>query len=400
MDKLKELLEQIEHPFFLYNLDFLNTHLDKIINDKPDFLDIWFACKANPLTYILNIIKNKNLGIDVASQGELDQARYLGFQDSRIISTGPAKPPRYLKQLMNLNVVVLESLNQALWLNEEAKKSNSKINVLLRLQLDWAQLKDQTSVLGGTEITPFGISPESWINSEVKTYSHLNILGTHAFQWGNILKPSELEFVWDHCLQASTQLANDIGFNLNIVDLGGGLGLDYEDPENRLDFNLICTSLEKLREKHSIPKIWLELGRYAVGECGSYFTQIIDRKTVRGQEILVVEGGINQLARPALTSQSFPCITHQTSSPTQDKTHFQVHGPLCTSLDKLGTFNLSSNITIGDWLEFKLCGAYGFTESMPFFLGHSLPGEVVLKDNSLKIIRHPESARSYLKLDY
>ena len=398
MKNLKELLKLIEHPFFLYDLDFLNNHLSQIKTDSPEFLKIWFACKANPHKFILELIKSHGLGIDVASQGEFDQAKYVGFSGNEIITTGPAKSKEYLAELIsnNVNTIILESKNQALWANEEAKKQNKKINVLLRFQLDWSQLKDQESVLGGSAITPFGLSPEDWNSFSFKHLEKLNILGTHIFQWGNMLNPDDFKNIWNICIAESLKLSEFHKFNLKVVDLGGGLGLDYVGNQ-RIDYSAICKILSDLKIKWNLPEVWMELGRYAVGECGSYFTQIIDIKTVRGKNLVIVEGGINQLARPALTGESFPCeaITQYQSSEYKP---YQIHGPLCTALDKLGEFNLPDSLQIGDWLKFKLCGAYGFTESMPFFLGHSLPGEVILKNKSYKISRYPESARSYLKL--
>jgi diaminopimelate decarboxylase len=395
----KDLLDQMEHPFFLYDLDYLKKHLKKIKKSSPDFLKIWFACKANPLKFILEELREQNFGIDVASQGELDQARYVGYPGDSIIATGPAKSKKYLRYLLQCDVslIVLESLNQAIWLNEEAKKINRKVDVLVRFQLDWSKVKDQTSVLGGSSITPFGLSPEDWKKCRASDFDYLNVIGTHIFQWGNMLDYQELISIWDHCIEQSLRLSEELKFDLKIIDLGGGIGLDYQEPSFQFDFKHICQELGKLKIKHKVPQIWMELGRYAVGESGSYFTQIVDIKTVRNQKIIVVEGGINQLARPALTGESFPCVP-LLENPSSEFETYHVHGPLCTALDKLGVYSLPKNIAVHDWIRFNLCGAYGFTESMPFFLGHSLPGEVIKRNDQFKIVRHPESARSYLKL--
>ena len=105
-----------------------------------------------------------------------------------------------------------------------------------------------------------------------------------------------------------------------------------------------------------------------------YF-EIIDRKTVRGKEILVLNGGINHIARPALVNQFFPC--HPFNISTKKNSIFQIHGPLCTALDYLGTFELPDNLKSDDWLVFSKIGAYGFTEAMPFFLCHEIPSESI-----------------------
>ena len=138
----------------------------------------------------------------------------------------------------------------------------------------------------------------------------------------------------------------------------------------------------------------MELGRYAVGECGTYCTKVIDKKTVRNRDLLILEGGINHLLRPALTGQSFPC--EMISSSNKKKKKFHVHGPLCTALDKLGVFELPGNIDCEDWVAFKQVGAYGLTESMPLFLCHDLPAEVTFKGGKMKIVRKVSKAENLL----
>ena len=145
---------------------------------------------------------------------------------------------------------------------------------------------------------------------------------------------------------------------------GGGLGIPYTEDQKAINFSDVSKILLNLKEKYQLKKIWMELGRFAVGECGYYFAKIIDRKKVRGQEILVLNGGINHIARPALVNQFFPCQSFKNSE--MENTKFQIHGPLCTALDYLGTFDLPSDLKQGDWVTFSQVGAYGFTEAMPF----------------------------------
>jgi len=138
----------------------------------------------------------------------------------------------------------------------------------------------------------------------------------------------------------------------------------------------------------------MELGRFTVGECGYYLTKIVDQKEVRGRSILVCAGGINHIARVALVKQAFPVTAYNNDS-TELK-RFYLHGSLCTALDYLGNFELPSNLKIGDWLIFHKAGAYGFTESMPYFLCHQLPGEVVYYNGDLMIPRPPITSYDWM----
>jgi diaminopimelate decarboxylase len=138
----------------------------------------------------------------------------------------------------------------------------------------------------------------------------------------------------------------------------------------------------------------MELGRFTVGECGYYLTKVVDKKTARGRDVLVCEGGINHIARVALTNQAFPATLHKASKAAM-KT-FHVHGPLCTALDFLGTFEFPEDLEIGDWIVFHKSGAYGFTESMPFFLCHKLAGEVIYYNGDLMIPRPPKTSYDWM----
>ncbi len=154
-------------------------------------------------------------------------------------------------------------------------------------------------------------------------------------------------------------------------------------------------NLAKIKEQAGVKELWLELGRYAVAECGYYVAPIVDQKTNLGSEQLILSGGINHLLRPAITDQPFPAVLARESE--QKAIKFDVHGPLCTSMDKLGEFNLPSDTSVDDFLIFGLCGAYGFTESMPFFLCHEIAAEFVYNNGNISTIREEQPATWYLR---
>lgn len=386
-DHVKEMMNRFQSSFFFYDLDQFETHLSQIKKTLHPDIKIWYATKANPLSEILCTLHGKGFGIDVASLGELKQARSSGFQNKKIIATGPAKSKNYLARLLEAEVgmIVLESLNQLKDLNDVAQKLGVKQNALLRIQLDW---NEGESVLGGSKITPFGLGVSDWIETNLKNYPNVNIKGVHCFQWGNILDAMELKKVWTPTIEAARDLSLKMGFKLDVMDLGGGLGMSYKDDQE-LQFKDVHDVLVELKAKYELNEIWLELGRYSIGKFGSYFTKIVDIKSVRGKEIIVTEGGINHIARPALVGEAFPCEAFM-NSPLETKP-FAIHGPLCTALDFLGEFSLPKDLKVGDWLEFKKAGAYGFTESMPNFLCHDLPGEAILLNNELIVPRAPKS---------
>jgi len=392
-DKLQTLMDRFDCSFFCYDLDALDQHLKSMQSAIPSGVKLWYATKANPLSEVLKTFRKNGFGIDVSAQGEMNHALNAGFSPENMLSTGPSKSRKYLRSLVEnkIGTVVLESPNQALWLNEIALEKNIRVDVLLRVQLPW---KEGKSVLGGDEITAFGMEPDSWIQAEVSSMKGLNIKGFHCFQWGNILDANRLGNIWSTIAEKLVTLSNEMNIKLEVLDLGGGLGLDYEDHESPLHFEDVAKQLKKIKEQFDVPEIWMELGRYAVGNFGVYCTQVIDRKSTRGRELLITDGGINHLVRPAITDQPFPCELYRESQ--SETNQYYVHGPLCTALDVLGSFDLPSDIQPGDWLVFHKTMAYGFTESMPFFLCHNLPAETIIKDGQLEVMRGIETAASWL----
>ncbi len=387
-DHIKEVISRFQSSFYFYDLDQFEIHIKSIKASLHPDIKVWYATKANPLTEILRILNKNGFGADVASLGELKQARTAGYGPKDLIATGPAKSKSYLAGLMQAEVqaIVIESINQLKDLNEIAGKLGRTQEVLLRVQLEWDD--DLKSVLGGSSITPFGLGIEDWKEIDLKNYKNLKVQGLHCFQWGNILDIEQLEKVWDHTILACQKLSFEMGFPLQVLDLGGGLGLSYKD-DRELNFSEVQDLLIKLKTKYELNKIWLELGRFSIGKFGSYFTRIVDIKTVRGKNIVVTEGGINHMARPALVGESFPCEAFMLED--SELTSYAVHGPLCTALDTLGEFQLPISLKVGDWLEFKRTGAYGFSESMPYFLCHNLVGEAIVYQNELMVPRMPKT---------
>jgi diaminopimelate decarboxylase len=388
-----------EQGYFVYQLDALKAHLEQL--QQQDVIKLWFAVKANPLSKVIQTLDSAGFDFDVASAGELAQVLAQGVNPSRVLNTGPAKSKKQLKAFVDLGVqtFVVESLNQLTWLNEviadKAITEQSDVQpptVLLRVQLQWPD--GEKNPLGGNSLTPFGLSVQEWQYVHVNDYSHLNICGLHIFQWGNMLSNEKMYSLWGQMVSPLTSLANDVGMELKILDLGGGLGIDYLNEGKQLSWQQVIADLANIKAQSGVEELWLELGRFAVAECGYYVVPVVDRKMNYAQEQLVLAAGINHIIRPAITEQPFPVALLRKSD--KQSQVFDLHGPLCTSLDKLGQLMLPSDVAVDDKLVFGYCGAYGFTESMPFFLCHQLAAEYVFQEGALVEIRAAQPATSYL----
>jgi diaminopimelate decarboxylase len=391
---IKNFCDKTLAPFYLYNLDELAQHAQMIQEVSQGIAKIWYATKANPLSSVIHTLSQQNYSFDVASMGELNQVKSQGVMGENILVTGPGKSKKLLNSYLEAGVrtFVVESHQQLSWLDECAANYGVKPLVLLRLQLEWDD--GEKSVLGGNQITPFGLDHKSWQDINLANFKHVYVKGVHIFQWGNILDSNKLTAIWDYSLKSANILASDLGFDLSIVDVGGGLGVPYQG-EKTLIFSQLMNRLQDLKHKYYIDEIWMELGRFLTGPMGSFYTQVIDKKLCRGKNILVIESGLNHMARPGVIGQGFPGKCFHPHETTTKK--YQVHGSLCTALDYFGEYDLPESIQAGDWLEFQMCGAYGFTESMPFFLCHNMCGEAISKNGHIKMVREPVDASFYLR---
>jgi len=380
-----------QQPFFVYDLDSLSEHIANLAHDE---IKLWFAVKANPLSRVIQTLDRQGMNFDVASLGELEQVLAQGVSAERVLNTGPAKSAKQITRFIELgvNTFVVESVNQLRLINQISAQFNVIPDILLRVQLRFEQ--DDNNPLGGNALTPFGLGAQEWASIDLADYPQLKVIGLHIFQWGNMLDSAKLISLWQAMISPLRALASQLKFELQVLDLGGGLGIPYAEGENKLDWSTLTDALVAIKRQAKVSELWMELGRYAVGEYGCYVSKVVDIKQNYGQSLLVLQGGINHLLRPAITEQPFPVSLLRQS--TQARQSFHVHGPLCTSLDKLGELDLPQDVKVDDSLVFGQCGAYGFTEAMPFFLCHELPAEVVFSQGEFEVVREAQPASSYL----
>jgi diaminopimelate decarboxylase len=375
--------------YYAYDLDAMGAHLRSL---QAPGLKLWYACKANPLRALLAQVKESGFAFDVASPGEMRQALRAGADPKQMLLTGPVKTDAFLNGALEAGIewFVVESLAQLTRINTMAASRGVRVNALVRLQLSWEGAG--ASVLGGSKVTAFGMGAEDW--GRLPDLSHIAYRGVHVFQWGNILSAAHLGTLWASIAAQAKAFASSQEFSLDVLDLGGGIGISYKDS-SKLDWASLVPHLAEARRISGAGALWMELGRYAAGPFGTYVSRVEERKRVRGEDFLLLSGGSHHMVRPALVNEPFPARVLGGASETPQT--FHVHGPLCTALDRLGTYSFPSETKEGDLLAFSQSGAYGFTESMPYFLCHELAGELVWRNGKWAVERKPENPEIWLR---
>ncbi|MGB0947018.1 MAG: alanine racemase, partial [Pseudoalteromonas marina] len=195
---VNKLTQQLDTPFFVYDLDKLNAHLTRLVAQTD--VKLWYAVKANPLSKVIQSLDSAGFNFDVASKGELEQVLAQGISSQRVLNTGPAKSPKQIKHFIErgVRIFVAESLNQVRWLNQQAQLQNTQLQVLLRVQLRWPE--GEKNPLGGDSLTPFGLGCDEWQALNTGDYPALNFDGLHIFQWGNMLSTQKLSELWSQMI--------------------------------------------------------------------------------------------------------------------------------------------------------------------------------------------------------
>ena len=239
----------------------------------------------------------------------------------------------------------------------------------------------------------------------------LDLLGLHAFGASNVRDADQIA---DHAAWIAGEaasLARRHGFRLRLVDCGGGLGIPYTDDESPLDLERLAHRLGAITDAWSHDpeladaRLLFEPGRFLVGAAGTYVSRVIVTKPRDGGILALVDGGIHHLIRPALIREeqrirllqtgTHPAVSADaagsgdaaadTLSPMPLRV--SVAGPLCTGTDVLARNAALPEPVPGDLVAIIAAGAYGFTESMPYFLSHPQPAEVVVRGGVAALAR-------------
>ena len=188
-------------------------------------------------------------------------------------------------------------------------------------------------------------------------------------------------------------VASRHGIRIRLMDGGGGLGIPYADADAPLDLGVLRDGLAAEvatwagRPGIAGAGLLFEPGRFLVGPAGAFLMRVVRTKQRAGRTIAVTDGGIHHLMRPALIGEAQRTVLVGEAARREGAGDADVVGPLCTGLDVLATAVPMAAPRTGDLIAIRDTGAYGFTESMPFFLSHPIPAEVAIDGSAVHVSR-------------
>ena len=364
-------------PLFVYSQTRIKQRFADLRDAMPDRLKINYAIKANSFAPLLSFVSNLADGLDIASGGELEMVRATGFDLSRVSFAGPGKRDVELESAITAGVTLnLESEAEAGRAIAIAERLGRTPSLAVRVNPDF-ELKGSGMKMGGGA-KPFGIDAErvpALIGKIVD--AGCNFRGLHIFTGSQALSAEAVIDMQAKVLDCADRLAREADVSLPKLNMGGGFGIPYFPGDEPLDVHAVGQALEAqfaaLPDTLADAELFIELGRYLVGEAGVYLTRIVDRKVSYGETYLVTDGGLHhQLAASGnfgtVVRRNYP-VAIASRFDVQPEEKANVVGCLCTPLDRLADKAHLPRAEVGDLIAVFCAGAYGASASPSAFLG-------------------------------
>ncbi len=385
---IQELGHTIETPYYLYSENIINRNVDEYINELKNIDSlICYSVKANSNLSILSLFAKKGLGFDIVSGGELQRVIKAGGDMSKIVFSGVGKTDEEIEFALKNNIYCfnVESQGELDRIETIASSLNVKANISLRVNPE-IDAKTHPYITTGLSENKFGISQTDVLNTfkMISNSKSLNICGIDYHIGSQIVDLEPFTDSAKRVLSIINELKRE-HISLSHVDLGGGLGISYNDelPVKRGDY--VRSVVEVFKDANL--KIIFEPGRSIIGDAGILVTKVIEKKNNKyGKNFIIVDAGMNDLIRPPLYN-AFHKISSvvKNIAPTDS---FDVVGPVCETADFFGKDRrLSANI--GDLIVIEDTGAYGFVLSSNY---NSRPrvAEYLVSNNNVACIRGRE----------
>lgn len=375
-------------PFFAYDRQRITSRVLELRAALPDRLNLSYAVKSNPMPAVVQHLSGLVDSFDVASAGEMHLALDTVMPPTRVSFAGPGKTDAELAQAVAAGVTIeMESATEAARVVRAGDDLGIRPRVAIRVNPDF-QVKGSGMRMGGGP-QQFGVDVElvPALLADLVA-ADIDVFGFHVFAGSQNLNADILCDAQRKTVDLILALADRSPWPVRYVNLGGGFGIPYFDKDRALDLGAVGANLAVLIDRTIAPnlpeaRVVVELGRYVVGECGVYFTRVVDKKVSRGRTYLVVDGGLHhQLAASGNFGQvirrNYPiAVAERINHPAAERP-VTVVGCLCTPLDLLGDDVPLPPAGVGDLIVLFQAGAYGFTASPTAFLGHSTPLEVLV----------------------
>lgn len=375
---IEKILSEYKTPFYVFDINELYRRVEHIKKSMPSGVSLCYAIKAN--TFIVKEICDKVDKFEVCSPGELSICVEQGIPAEKLVVSGVYKTPEVFERLFAesfpIGCYTAESEEQFRLLSGLAHKYKRKIRLLLRL----------------TSGNQFGMGEKEIerIISDNSSDEYIEIDGIQYFSGTQKTSLKRLKREIEYLDGFMAGIEEKFGFSVGELEFGTGFPVSYFDGEGFDERELFDGFSQLLCSMKYKTKISLEIGRSIAASCGSYFASVVDKKTNKGQNYAITDGGMHQLVyfgqfmamkKPAI--EIFPDRNGEFEE-------WNLCGSLCTANDILVKQLPVENLQIGDTVMFKNTGAYCPTEGISLFLSRDIPRVIISGvDGTVTSVRKP-----------
>ena len=392
-------------PLFVYDGDLIAAKFKKFnegFRRHYDKVKVFYALKANNNLSIGGLLKKNGAAVECISMGEVFLALQLGYKGGDILFTASSKSPAELEYAVTHGVTInLDSVPDLDNLIATTNRMKKKAHVSFRINTD-VDPNTHRHISTSHKTTKFGILFEN--DQIIEGYRramdapYLEVWGIHSHIGSQIME--EKPFIKNVHLvtTAVKRLKKELGLELKFIDLGGGLGIPYRDGEAPLEpatvAEKVCGQIKsELADLGYMPELWLEPGRYFVGDAGFLLTRVNSVKDTPYKHFINVDTGFNHLVRPILYEAHHRVRVLGGSGPLAA---FDVAGNICETGDILAHDRRLPRPKAGDILAFLDAGAYGFSMASEYNM-FPLPAELLVRGDKAQLIRKRQTQEQLLR---
>ena len=403
---ITELAERFGTPMYLYDGDELASRVTGLREHMHPRLEFFFSLKANPNVAVCAVLHDAGARAEVSSMAELVTARKAGVAPENLIFLGPGKSSEELAACLDegLYTIVCESFGELEAIDELARARGIAAPVALRINPSFA-VKGSGLTMGGKP-RQFGIDEtQIFANPDLaQRFPHVRLMGVQVYMGTRILSEEAIAENTERIFELACRVSDVLEFPLEMVDVGGGLGVAYFDGERDLDLPLLAARVNPIiaefADSHPDTRLVMELGRYLTATSGTYVVCVHYVKESMGERFAVADGGTNHhmaaVGIGSFVKRNFPMrVLNRIDEPATESWH--VTGPLCTPNDTLGKKVALPPVQPGDLVGVLRSGAYGPTASPVLFLSHGYPAEVLVRNGQAHLVRSRDTVEDLLR---
>ena len=362
-----EKLDRIATPFYYYDMDLFRKTVNTAAELASKYrLKVHYAVKANVERRLLEYISGIGFGADCVSGNEVLHAHDCGFTAEKIVYAGVGKSDKEIYNALKLGIEAFncESLQEIFVINEMAHIHKMKANVSVRINPD-IDAHTHKYVTTGLYENKFGISQHEFdkLIDILQKCEHINFIGLHFHIGSQITRVDEVFAL--ECKRVNEIVAyfERNGLKVQNINLGGGLGVDYDDPDGSAipEFETWFRTIAENIERREDQTVHVEPGRSLVAQCATLISRVLFVKSGETKNFLIMDAGMNDLIRPALYGAYHKIENLSASQRTFYPTHqaYDIVGPVCESSDVWGAGRLLPLSVRGDLMAIRSTGAYG-----------------------------------------